>query len=155
MSDYRIVPMTMQHTAAVAKLEKLCFSDPWSEASVQSEVNNPLSCWLVAIDGSKVIGYIGSQTAAGESDMMNLAVAPDHRGKGIGASLVNALITELLKRGSSALFLEVRESNLPAIKLYEKLLFQKIGVRPNYYFHPRENAVIMRKELIDLENSCN
>lgn len=145
MIDY--VPMSHAHVEAIAELEKVCFSDPWSVKSVESELNNPLSLWLVALDGDIVAGYIGSQTVLGEGDMMNLAVSPDYRRKGIGEGLVNALVAALSEKGATRrLALEVRASNTPAIALYEKLGFAVAGRRPNYYRNPKEDALIMRKE---------
>ena len=133
---------------AVAELEKQCFSDPWSENSIASEVNNPLSYWLVAeIDGT-VVGYVGSQTVLDASDMMNLAVSPDYRRQGVGQALVNALVEYLQQNKVIALLLEVRVSNTPAIDLYESLGFMQIGRRPKYYHNPREDALIFRKELV-------
>ena len=140
------VPMNHAHVEAIADLEKVCFSDPWSVKSVESELNNPLSLWLVAIDGDIVAGYIGSQTVLGEGDMMNLAVSPDYRRRGIGEGLVNALVKALSEKGATRLALEVRASNAPAIALYEKLGFDVAGRRPNYYRNPKEDALIMRKE---------
>ena len=141
-----ITNMREQHVAQVAELEKLCFSDPWSEKSVASELNNQLALWLVADDNGRVAGYIGSQTVMGESDMMNLAVDPEQRRMGIGASLVNALVAALHKQGSTCLTLEVRASNAQAISLYRSLGFVQVGKRPNYYRNPREDALILRKE---------
>ena len=138
--------MTADHVSQVAQLEKLCFRDPWSENSVASELNNPLSLWLVAVEGEKVAGYVGSQSVMGESDMMNVAVHPDFRRRGIAETLVNALVDELKAIESRCLTLEVRASNVPAISLYEKLGFAQIGRRKNYYRNPREDALIMRKE---------
>ena len=63
--------MNETHVAAVAALEKLCFADPWSLSSIASELNNPLALWLVAVEDGDLIGYIGSQSVMGESDMMN------------------------------------------------------------------------------------
>jgi len=148
MTEYRIVPMEERHVSQIAALERRCFSDPWSEASIRSELENPLSLWLVAEHGDALLGYAGSQTAADLSDMMNLAVAPEYRRMGIGKRLISELTEELRRRGSEALALEVRASNDPAISLYEAMGFSRAGVRPGYYFHPREDAVIMRKELI-------
>ena len=138
--------MNASHVAQIAQLEKICFSDPWSERSVASELENKLSCWLVAMEGEQVAGYIGSQTVCGETDMMNVAVHPDHRRKGIAEALILALIAELKTMESHCLTLEVRASNAPAIALYEKLGFSEIGRRKNYYRNPREDALILRKE---------
>ena len=142
----RIVTMDESHVAAIAQLEKLCFSDPWSEKSIGSELNNRLSYWLVAMEGDTLVGYVGSQSVLGESDMMNIAVHPQHRRKGIAEALVNALVEGLSERGNHSLMLEVRISNAPAIALYEKLGFEQVGRRPNYYHHPKEDALILRKE---------
>ena len=138
--------MNHSHVEAIAELEKVCFSDPWSVNSVESELNNALSLWLVAMDGDKLVGYIGSQTVLGEGDMMNLAVSPDYRRMGVGEGLVNALVDALSAKGATRLALEVRASNAPAISLYEELGFVQVGRRPNYYVHPKEDALILRKE---------
>lgn len=134
------------HVAQVAALEKVCFSDPWSERSIASELTNPLSLWLVAMDGDVLAGYVGSQAVMGEADMMNVAVSPDYRRQGIAAKLITCLISELASRGNHSLALEVRESNGPAIALYQKLGFFKVGLRPGYYRNPKEGALILRKE---------
>ncbi len=133
------------HISQIAALEKLCFNDPWPEAAIASELNNPLSVWLVALEGDTVVGYVGSQTAGDETDMMNIAVHPDHRRRGIAQALVELLIPELEKRGSRCLALEVRVSNAPAIALYEKMGFAQEGLRKNYYRNPKEDAYILRK----------
>ena len=141
-----IVHMNESHVAQVAALEKICFSDPWSENSVASELKNPLSCWLVAEEDGEVAGYVGSQTVMDESDMMNVAVHPDYRRKGVAEKLVMELVEALKKRDSRCLTLEVRASNEPARALYEKLGFVQVGLRKNYYRNPREDALILRKE---------
>lgn len=142
-----IIKMDACHVSQVAALEAVCFRDPWSERSVASELTNPLSCWLVAVDGETVLGYIGSQTVLDESDVMNVAVHPDHRRKGIAQALVTALADALRERGSCKLTLEVRSSNASAISLYERLEFRQIGLRKNYYRNPKEDALILQKEL--------
>lgn len=140
----RIVPMNPEHVSQIAQLEKQCFSDPWSEKSIASELDNELACWLVAEENGTVAGYVGSQTVLGETDMMNVAVHPDHRRQGIAEALVTALVSDLKRQGSHCLTLEVRASNEPAQKLYEKLGFEQIGLRRNYYRNPREDALILR-----------
>lgn len=142
----KIVIMTPEHVPAVAQLEACCFSDPWSEKSVASELVNPLSYWLVAIADNVVVGYVGSQTVMGETDMMNVAVHPDYRRRGIAKALIEALICGLKERDSHCLTLEVRASNSPAIALYTELGFLEAGRRKNYYRNPKEDALILRKE---------
>ena len=139
--------MTEKHVAQVAELEKICFGiAAWSEKSIASELNNALSLWIVAVEDEKVLGYVGSQTVMGETDMMNIAVHPDHRRQKIAVGLIVGLIGALQKRGSHCLTLEVRQSNEPAKALYSSLGFEQIGLRKNYYRNPRENAIILRKE---------
>ena len=138
--------MNSNHVTPIAELERICFSDPWSERSISSELDNKLALWLVAVEGETVAGYIGSQTVMDETDMMNVAVHPDFRRQGIAENLVAVLVENLKKMGSHCLTLEVRVSNAPAIALYEKLGFAQIGRRKNYYRNPREDALILRKE---------
>lgn len=141
-----IVRMSISDVPAVAELERKCFSDPWSERSVAAELENPLSLWLVALLGRTVVGYVGSQSVMEQADMMNIAVNPDYRRRGIAESLIERLVAELNDKQVSSLTLEVRASNAPAIALYRKLGFSQVGKRPNYYRNPREDALILRKE---------
>ena len=142
-----ITTMTEKHVAQVAELEKICFgSAAWSEKSVASELENPLSVWLVAVEGEKVLGYVGSQTVIDETDMMNVAVHPDYRKQGIARELIAQLVESLKLRKSQCLTLEVRASNEPAKNLYKMLDFEEIGIRKNYYRNPKEDALILRKE---------
>ena len=141
-----ITKMTRVHAEKVAELEKVCFSNPWSINSIFSEIDNPLSLWLVAVEGEEVIGYVGSQSVLGWADMMNLAVSPDHRRKGVGKELVLELIRQLQEENVTCLTLEVRVSNTPANELYHHLGFTEVGRRKNYYHNPKEDALILRKE---------
>lgn len=141
-----ITRMNEKHVTQVAELERVSFSDPWSEKSIASELENELALWLVAVENDSVAGYVGSQTVMDETDMMNVAVAPELRRQGIAEKLVTELVEALKKRGSRCLTLEVRASNEPAKALYRKLDFAEAGVRKNYYRNPREDALILRKE---------
>ena len=146
--NYTIRPMKETDLPQIASLERECFADPWPEQVLAKEVENELSLWLVAAEGDTVLGYVGSQTVLGEADMMNLAVDAEHRRQGIAAALVRALCAALrAEEGAEVLTLEVRESNEAAIRLYTALGFAEIGRRPNYYFHPKEDAHILRKDL--------
>ncbi len=140
------IPMALCHVSQIAQLEKVCFSDPWSETSISQELENPLSLWLVAVEEEQVLGYVGSLSVMGWADMMNIAVAPQHRRRGIAEDLVEHLVKALQARQVTCLTLEVRASNAPAKALYEKLGFLQVGRRPNYYRHPKEDALILRKE---------
>lgn len=141
-----ILPMTAAHIAPIAALERVCFSDPWPEAAVESELTNPLSLWLVAVEEGQVAGYVGSQSVLGEADMMNVAVSPEFRRRGVARALLLALERRLAENAVHSLTLEVRASNEPAISLYHSLGYVQVGRRPNYYHKPREDALILRKE---------
>ncbi len=141
-----ILEMTSAHVAAIAELETLCFSDPWPVEGIEPELHNPLSYWLVAMEGEQLVGYIGSQSVCGEADMMNVAVRPDYRRQGVAQKLIEGLMTGLKVREITSLSLEVRASNAPAKALYAKLGFAQVGRRPNYYRNPKEDALILRKE---------
>lgn len=143
--EIKILPMQASHVPQVAELERRLFSLPWDEASLYQEIENPLSLWLVAMDGSALAGYIGSQSVLGESDMMNLGVSEAYRRQGIGRRLVQTLLSKLAP-DNHCLTLEVRASNAAAIGLYEGLGFQQIGKRPRYYQRPTEDALILRKD---------
>ncbi len=145
-NDVILCPMDQSHTAQVAHLETLCFSDPWSLRSVESELTNPLSLWLVALQGDQVVGYVGSQTVLDEADIMNVAVAPAFRRQGIAARLLTELERLLENQKVHSLTLEVRASNEAAITLYSRLGYVQVGRRPNYYRNPKEDALILRKE---------
>ena len=140
------IPMNDTHVAPIAQLEKICFSDPWSERSIAYELTNPLSAWFVAVEDGVVLGYVGSQAVMDEADMMNIAVSPEARRRGIAQGLVEVLVAALKEKEVRRLTLEVRASNDPAITLYHKLGFTQVGRRPNYYRNPKEDALILRKE---------
>lgn len=143
---FEILPMTAEDISQVAALEQACFSDPWPQSVLAQELENGLSLWLAAKQGGEVLGYVGSQSVLDEADMMNLAVQETARRQGIAKALVCALCRKLSEKGVQSLTLEVRDSNEPAIRLYEALGFTQVGKRPNYYFHPKEDARILRKD---------
>ncbi len=143
-----ITEMNASHVPQVAALEKICFADPWSEMSIASELQSLWSYWLVALEEDRVVGYVGSQSSIDEADIMNVAVHPDFRRRGVAEALIIRLVSDLKERGIHALLLEVRVSNTPAITLYEKLGFSQVGRRKNYYHNPKEDALILRKEWV-------
>lgn len=142
-----VVPMAERHLDGIAALERACFSDPWSRASIASELQNEWSLWFVAENDGEVAGYVGSQLVPPEADVMNLAIGAAWRRQGVAQTLLNTLFSALRERKITSLALEVRESNAAAQSLYGKNGFVLAGRRPKYYVNPIEDARILRKEL--------
>ena len=142
--NFEIQKMTSAHLTEVAKLETECFSSPWSENALAAELENENSHFLVAVSGT-VLGYIGVQEICGEAYITNVAVFGQHRKSGIGRALLNEACAGAKSRGCEFITLEVRESNAPAIRLYETEGFEKVGVRKNFYSSPTENGLIYTK----------
>lgn len=145
----QILEMAAVHTAQIAALEGEIFSLPWDEPSIRAELSNPLSLWLVAAEGAGVLGYVGSQTCFEDTDILNVAVRPDRRRRGVAEALLRELEQRLYARGSRQITLEVRASNLPALALYGKLGYAEVGLRKGYYEKPREDARILQKQLVN------
>ena len=141
----KLEKMTSAHIDGVCKIEKMCFSHPWSRQSVESELNNDGSVFIAAVEGERVIGYIGMSVVIDEGYIFNVAVDPEYRKKGVGSSLINELVTYGKKNDLCFLTLEVRESDQAAVSLYSKFGFIRVGERKNYYSDPTENAVLMTK----------
>jgi len=128
---------------AVLDLEQKCFDVPWTRGMFEDELFNPSAVYLVAEDDGKVCGYAGMWKIIDEGHITNLAVHPDYRGKGYGKMLIQSLISYSRGNGISAITLEVRKSNIPAITLYESFGFDRAGLRKNYYPNNNEDAIIM------------
>ena len=138
-----LVKLTEAHIPQMVELEKICFSLPWTADMIKSELNNPSCLYLAAVDGDTLVGYIGVQTVLDEGYINNVAVRPEYRRQGIAAALISLLVDQARAIGLAFMTLEVRESNTPAISLYEKLGFTTVGRRKNYYEKPREDAILM------------
>lgn len=143
----RIEKMTSGYLDDVYILETECFSHPWSKQSLEEELNNETSLFLVAKEENEVIGYIGMSIVIDEGYIFNVAVRESYRNKGVATSLINELVTYGKKNNFNFITLEVRESNFPAISLYSKFGFIKAGERKDYYSNPKENAILMTKYL--------
>lgn len=142
--NYTIERMNTVHIPQIAILENECFSQPWSENALAEELENENSHFLVAY-GDEVAGYIGVQEICGEAYITNVAVFDKYRKLGIGRALLRAACDGAKNRNCEFITLEVRESNLPAIALYESEGFERAGVRKNFYSAPTENGVIYTK----------
>lgn len=137
-----IVPMTIAHIPALAAIETACFSVPWSAAALAEELDNPHAVFLVAAEGDRVLGYVGMHHLLDEGFITNVAVSPDARRRGVAGRLLAALDAYGRLNGLYRLTLEVRASNAAAIALYEGAGYVADGVRPGFYSHPIEDAVI-------------
>lgn len=124
-------------------IEVSSFSVPWSKASMEKDLVNPVATYLLAEEEGQIRGYIGVWNVMSEGQITNVAVEPNHRGKGIGQKLVQALVEYAKANELEVLILEVRESNAAAQKVYSKAGFKEVAIRKNYYTHPKENAMIM------------
>ncbi len=129
----------------VTSIEKDTFSMPWNREDFLKSMNNPFHVYVVACEKDVIYGYCGMWGIVGEGQINNVAVKKEFQGKGIGFSLIKFLLEEGYKQGLEAFTLEVRESNLSAIHVYEKAGFENVGIRKNFYDKPKENAVIMWK----------
>ena len=130
---------------AVARLERLYFSLPWSKKQLEESLESPGYLFLAAEEQGEVIGYAGLLKILDEGNITNIVVEEAYRGRGIGRRLTEALLAEGRQSGLHAFTLEVRVSNAAAIHVYESLGFVREGVRRHFYEHPEEDALIMWK----------
>ncbi len=138
----KIQKLTPDYVSAVAAIEKRCFSNPWSETAVNAELENHCSEIYIALVDGTAAGYANIYTVLDEMDIVRVAVLPEYRRQGIAAEILKTVLAE--KQGT--VYLDVRESNHPAISLYKSLGFVDTGVRKNYYTNPTENAILMMRE---------
>ena len=143
-SEIQVVKTEREHIKHIAQLEKICFSEPWSEETILSAISTGTK-FFTAIENEKVLGYIGISCVLDEGYIANVAVFPEARGKGVGEKLIDRVFALASDDNLSFVSLEVRESNIPAISLYEKKGFKTEGRRKNFYKNPTEDALIMTK----------
>jgi ribosomal-protein-alanine acetyltransferase len=141
----RVRPATRADLAAIAAIEQAAFSDPWSPTSFRSLLDNPAVVFAVADDGGAVAGYSVAWFAADEAELANVAVSAPARGRGVGALLLDAVLAEAARRGARTVYLEVRESNAAARRLYATRHFAEVGRRKRYYRTPVEDALVLAR----------
>lgn len=149
MKETAIIEALPEHFGKISEIEKECFSDPWSESMIAKAIENPSFTCFAAKSGESIVGYGFMYVVSDESEIMNIAVTKSFRRSGTGTKLMKKMISCAVSKGAAMMYLEVRESNIPAANLYRKLGFEAIGTRKNYYKNPTENAVLMAKELIE------
>ena len=149
VSDVVVEPATVVDLTAVAQIEAVAFSDPWSPRAFRDALRHSAVYFACARrrDDHHVLGYVVAWFVADEGEIANLAVAPDGWGRGIGKLLLDAALTEASLRGAEAIYLEVRDSNHRARRLYHSRAFEEVGRRQGYYRHPEEDAIVLRRTL--------
>ena len=137
-----LIRMQPSHIDGVKELLDVCFgSGAWSRASIAAELDKAGAYCAVAVDEDRVVGYIAYEVILDEGSLVELAVLPEYRRKGIGRRLAELMLTSC--EGVRTVCLEVRASNTAAVALYEVMGFERISVRRDYYDDPKEDAVIM------------
>ena len=143
-----IVRLGSEHIPYVAEIERLCFSLPWSEKSLEMLTENG-GVGFVAILNGQVVAYGGMMTVLDEGQVTNIATHPDFRRCGAARKVTEALSEYGRKNGIDSIYLEVRKSNNAAIALYEGCGFFAVGERKRFYSDPIEDAVVMKKTLVE------
>ncbi len=153
----RVRRATAGDLAAVAAIERQCFADPWTEQGFASSLALPQARFLLAEEvarssapgepgGAVLVGYVVALVVGDEAEVADLAVAPSARRRGIAGMLLDRFIAEAVESGVARLFLEVREGNAAARRLYESRMFSEVGRRRGYYNGPREDALVLRRD---------
>ena len=146
-------PTVERDLSRVAQIEKSCFADPWSEESFRRLIGVPPAIFLVALfpPDEHITGYVVAFSVGEEAEILNVAVDPAFRGRGLAGQMLDGALIELGARGVRTAFLEVRESNGAARALYKSRGFMEIGRRSSYYRRPVEDALVLKRSLAAAE----
>lgn len=139
----RILPLTDAHVSAAAEVERVCLPTAWTERQIAFLPD--YARYLVACDGETVCGIASLYLTADESELINLAVLPAFRGRGVAQALLDGMFASARASGCTSMFLEVAASNAAAQNLYRKNGFEAVGKRVGFY--QGEDALLLRKEL--------
>ncbi len=141
VGDFPIRPATEADLPAIVGIEQAVFSDPWSLEAFRRSLGGVVT---VSVSDEAVVGYLVAHHASDFGEILNVAVHPDQRRHGIGWALVEDVLWRFAGEGVGLVFLEVRESNTAAQRLYQRMGFESVGKRSGYYREPKEDAVVMR-----------
>ena len=144
---YRIRPAAAADIAALAAIERECFSDPWTTAGLRESIQYETSRAFVAEVGAATVGYVMARISGEEAEILNLAVLPSCRRRGIARCLLEEALAAVTTAGVREAYLEVRQSNAVALALYQGFGFRPVGLRPGYYRNPLEDALVLRAPL--------
>lgn len=147
---YTFVRLGKEDCETVAALEKKCFSTPWSEKEFDLAFNQKIFVVFGLKKDETLVAYIAMYHTVDELEILNIATHPEWRRKGAGKRLLALMLCIGRKLGIEQAFLEVRRTNVPAIKLYEKMCFKEIGVRKKYYKDTGEDALLYRCDLAEI-----
>lgn len=139
--------MRLSDLDAIMAIEEVSFPTPWSRQAYEGELSNQLSCYVVSEHDGKVTGYAGAWIIIDEAHVTNVAVHPDFRGQRLGEELLSVLEQLAVCRGARRITLEVRPSNIAALRLYRRIRFLPVGLRKGYYTDSGEDALVMAKNL--------
>lgn len=138
--------MRADDVARVAAIERAIYTHPWTAGNFTDSIDAGYECWVLE-QGGAVVGYAGMMAAAGEAHLLNLSIAAEQQGRGLGADFVRFLVKAAREARAAKIYLEVRPSNAPARALYARMGFTQIGVRRGYYpaVSGREDAIVMER----------
>ncbi|HEU5218168.1 MAG TPA: ribosomal protein S18-alanine N-acetyltransferase [Gemmatimonadales bacterium] len=145
-----IRPASPADVPGLVAIERACFSDPWTASGIRETIQYETTRAFVAESGGRTVGYVMARISGEEGEILNLAVLPGSRRKGIARCLLSEALGSIAAAGVTEAYLEVRQSNGDAIKLYQAHGFRPVGVRPDYYRDPREDALVLRAPLAAL-----
>ncbi len=148
-TGFRIRPLRPDDLSGVMEIENVSFSTPWKESTFRGLMVREDTDLLVAEQEGRVLGYAACWSVVDQAELGNVAVAPEARRAGVGRALVQAVSDAVRERGAAEVFLEVRVSNLDAQRLYRDLGFEVVGRRTSYYTRPLEDALVMRRRIVD------
>lgn len=142
-----IVRAKAEHLDGIMEIERQSFPDPWSRGGVEVYLTDPSGEILAVLEGQELVGFAIYHVSYDESELFTIAVRADSRGRGVGRALLDAVLSGAGARGARKMYLEVRRSNTAARTLYKSAGFAVCGERRNYYEAPREDAILMDREL--------
>ena len=144
-----LIPLELQYCEEVADIARENLPEAWSLSGIQDVLRYDNNIYYVAKqpDNQKIVGFAGIMLIADEAELLNIAVRKDFQGQGVGQLLLKKIMEKGCTGGAERMLLEVRRSNIPAIKLYHKNRFSVLGERKDYYSNPKEDAIIMEKKL--------
>lgn len=146
VTTFHVRPMTGDDLDAVMAIEAASYPTPWSREHFQDEITACYSWPFVAVEDGTVVGYVCLMSLFEMAQILNIAVLPGERGRGLARVLLQRAITEAVEKGAEVIALEVRASNSAALSLYEKFGFTRTGIRAGYY-ESAEDAILMEKPI--------